>query len=298
MDKLAGIIRAMENANPHATMTSYNVIAAIKLANGQIFSGANFEFLRGNNSEAIHAEESAITSAANSIQGPVKIGRLYLAGKNFPTPCGPCRDLLLPLMDATAKISISETPTGLIDRAKVKIMTLGDLTPAEFEKIKKPELNPKINPQAILSRSQAFFSNAKRAAIAVTNSNKVLIGTSRETATLKPATAIASLISNIYLKVNFKQNEKIETVYYFGNDLAAPCYSERQDLFELRQLQEKEFDVIMMSLGREDAMQATTEEMLPHAFSINTFGENDKLLAWTDQIQETSRHWRIPDYTY
>jgi cytidine deaminase len=114
----------------HAPYSNFNVGAALRTADGQVYSGANVE--NGSYPEGWCAETSAIAHmVAASPPGP---GRTIAAvsvvadriGGRLTTPCGGCRQRLSEFASADTPVHVSD-PTGA-----TQTFAMRDLLPAAF----------------------------------------------------------------------------------------------------------------------------------------------------------------------
>jgi cytidine deaminase len=107
-------------ANAHVPYSEYRVGAALRTADGTVFTGCNIE--NANYSNSIHAEELAVGKAVE--RGHREFDRLAVASseRDGVTPCGMCRQTLVEFCDDDLAVVCDEGDTTSEYR-------LGDLLP-------------------------------------------------------------------------------------------------------------------------------------------------------------------------
>jgi cytidine deaminase len=102
--------------------SDYRVGAALRTADGTVFTGSNIE--NANYSNSLHAEEVAIADAIT--QGHREFDRLAVASgaRDGVTPCGMCRQTLAEFCDDDLRVICDEGGEAVSE------YTLGELLPA------------------------------------------------------------------------------------------------------------------------------------------------------------------------
>ncbi|MFC6614571.1 cytidine deaminase [Halopenitus salinus] len=111
---------ALEHA--HVPYSEYAVGAALRAADGTVYTGCNLE--NANYSNSLHAEEVAIAKAVTG--GHESFDRLAVASdaRDGVTPCGMCRQTLVEFCEPDLEIVCDEGD------GKSTSYTLGELLPA------------------------------------------------------------------------------------------------------------------------------------------------------------------------
>jgi len=120
MDDLIAAARdALRDA--HVPYSEYRVGAALRTADGTVYTGCNIE--NANYSNSLHAEEVAVAEAVKN--GHREFDRIAVASgvRDGVTPCGMCRQTLAEFADADLVVVCDE---GDADASEY---TLGELLP-------------------------------------------------------------------------------------------------------------------------------------------------------------------------
>ena len=124
MDELIAAARRMQDRS-YAPYSAYAVGAAIRTADGTVYTGCNIE--NANFSNSLHAEEVALASALKDGQRDFTAIAVSTAERDSATPCGMCRQTLSEFSDGSL--------TVLCDAGdSVITYTLGELLPESFSK--------------------------------------------------------------------------------------------------------------------------------------------------------------------
>ena len=112
-------------AEAYVPYSEYPVGAALRTADGTVFTGSNIE--NANYSNSLHAEDVAIGSAVHA--GHTDFDRLAVstAARDGQTPCGKCRQTLSEFCDETFVV-VCEGEDGPVE------YRLGDLLPTTITK--------------------------------------------------------------------------------------------------------------------------------------------------------------------
>jgi cytidine deaminase len=109
---------AVENA--YAPYSEYFVGAAIRTADGRVFTGCNVE--NSNYSNSLHAEEVALGEAVKRGHREFEAIAVSSAARDGVTPCGMCRQTLAEFCDDSFRV--------YVDRGDaIGEYTLGELLP-------------------------------------------------------------------------------------------------------------------------------------------------------------------------
>lgn len=112
--------------NAYAPYSNFQVGAAVEMADGSVFGGANVE--NAAYPQTICAERSAIVSAvAAGKGGKATLKRVYVVADPMATPCGGCRSVMGEFGTHDTEIIIA-TPQG-----EERVFTLKELLPVSFE---------------------------------------------------------------------------------------------------------------------------------------------------------------------
>ena len=111
-------------ANAHVPYSEYRVGAALRVADGSVYTGCNIE--NANYSNSLHAEEVAVAKAVTS--GHDAFDRLAVSSgvRDGVTPCGMCRQTLAEFADGDLVIVCDEGGDATSE------YTLGELLPASI----------------------------------------------------------------------------------------------------------------------------------------------------------------------
>ena len=111
-------------ANAHVPYSEYRVGAALRAADGSVYTGCNIE--NANYSNSLHAEEVAVAKAVTS--GHDAFDRLAVSSgvRDGVTPCGMCRQTLAEFADGNLVIVCDEGGDAASE------YTLGELLPASI----------------------------------------------------------------------------------------------------------------------------------------------------------------------
>ncbi|MFB6165403.1 MAG: cytidine deaminase [Haloarculaceae archaeon] len=120
MDALIARAREAQQA-AYVPYSEYRVGAALRTADGTVFTGCNIE--NANYSNSIHAEELALGEAVE--RGHREFARLAVSSseRDGVTPCGMCRQTLAEFCDADFEIVCDEGD------GETTTYTLGELLP-------------------------------------------------------------------------------------------------------------------------------------------------------------------------
>jgi homotetrameric cytidine deaminase len=112
--------------NAYAPYSKFRVGAALRLANGQVVTGANVE--NASYGLTICAERSALVRAVAEFGPEIRVAAVAVAnlnGKPSP-PCGACRQMLAEFVEPDA-------PVRFPGADGVRTMTFSEVLPAGFE---------------------------------------------------------------------------------------------------------------------------------------------------------------------
>jgi len=120
MDSLIVAARGVLD-DAHVPYSEYRVGAAVRTADGTVYTGCNIEV--ANYSNSLHAEEVAVAEAVKN--GHREFDRLAVtsAARDGVTPCGMCRQTLTEFADDDLPIICDE------DDGEMSEYTLGELLP-------------------------------------------------------------------------------------------------------------------------------------------------------------------------
>lgn len=104
----------------YAPYSEYSVGAAIRTADGTVYTGGNIEIV--NYSNTIHAEEVALMKAVDAGERAFEAIAISTKTRSGDTPCGMCLQTLTEFCDPDLQI-LSETVSGHEE------MRLGDVLP-------------------------------------------------------------------------------------------------------------------------------------------------------------------------
>ncbi len=110
-------------ANAYAPYSRFAVGAAVEMADGTIYNGANVENVAS--PQGLCAERSAIVAAVSA--GHRQVRRIYVVAEPAASPCGGCRSVIAEFGDADTEIIVAN-PQGQECRFR-----LADLLPHAFE---------------------------------------------------------------------------------------------------------------------------------------------------------------------
>jgi cytidine deaminase len=112
--------------NSYAPYSKFRVGAALRLAGGQIVTGANVENV--SYGLTICAERSALVSAISEFGPEIRIGAVAVANLNgvASPPCGACRQVL-------AEFALPDAPVVFPVSGGMHTMAFSDLLPMGFE---------------------------------------------------------------------------------------------------------------------------------------------------------------------
>jgi len=125
---------ALEDA--YVPYSEYRVGAALKTADGSVYTGCNIE--NANYSNSLHAEEVAIASAVRD--GHREFDRIAVSSgaKDGVTPCGMCRQTLAEFADADLAVVCDEgdgeTATYALGELLPNTISLETLSAAERQR--------------------------------------------------------------------------------------------------------------------------------------------------------------------
>jgi cytidine deaminase len=110
----------------HAPYSKFRVGAAVRMSNGDVFSGANIE--NASYGLAICAERTAIFSAV--LSGARQLEAVTVCSDSSPpaSPCGACRQVLLEFSPDPAKVTV----TAINASGERRSWTLAQLLPDGF----------------------------------------------------------------------------------------------------------------------------------------------------------------------
>ncbi|MFB6084748.1 MAG: cytidine deaminase [Halorientalis sp.] len=105
MEELVERARAAQD-DAHVPYSEYRVGAALRTADGTVFTGCNVE--NANYSNSLHAEELAVGKAVEA--GHREFDRLAVSSseRDGVTPCGMCRQTLVEFCDADLAVVCDE----------------------------------------------------------------------------------------------------------------------------------------------------------------------------------------------
>ena len=118
-DLLAAAREALDSA--YVPYSEYRVGAALRTAEGAVFTGANLE--NANYSNSLHAEEVALSGARMAGHDAFDAVAVTSGERDGVTPCGMCRQTLAEFCDAEFRVLCDEGEA-------VAAYTLGELLPA------------------------------------------------------------------------------------------------------------------------------------------------------------------------
>jgi cytidine deaminase len=118
-DLLGTAREATERA--YVPYSEYQVGAALRTAEGAVFTGANLE--NANYSNSLHAEEVALSRARMAGHDAYEAVAVTSSERDGVTPCGMCRQTLAEFCGAEFRVLCDEGET-------VAAYTLGELLPA------------------------------------------------------------------------------------------------------------------------------------------------------------------------
>ena len=128
-DKLREVaLAARENA--YVPYSNFPVGAAVEMADGSIFGGANVENVAF--PQTVCAERSAIVSAVSA--GHRQIRRVYVVAEPMGAPCGGCRSVIAEFATPDTEVTLSD-PQG-----NERHYRISDLLPHAFEMQKDLQL--------------------------------------------------------------------------------------------------------------------------------------------------------------
>ncbi|WEL17968.1 Cytidine deaminase [Halorhabdus sp. SVX81] len=104
----------------YAPYSAYRVGAALRTADGTVFTGCNIE--NANYSNSVHAEELAISKAVEAGHREFESIAVTSSKRDGVTPCGMCRQTLTEFCDEGLQIVCDEDDA-------VAAYTLGELLP-------------------------------------------------------------------------------------------------------------------------------------------------------------------------
>lgn len=110
-------------ADAYVPYSGYAVGAALRTADGSVYTGCNVE--NANYSNSLHAEEVAIGAAAADGHRSFDAIAVASDARDGVTPCGMCRQTLAELCDGSLPVYCDEGET-------VATYTLGELLPASI----------------------------------------------------------------------------------------------------------------------------------------------------------------------
>ena len=123
MDELIEAARRVRE-NAHAPYSRYKVGAAVRMASGRVFVGANVE--NASYGLALCAERSAIAAAIAAGETRLAAVAVITASSPPAAPCGMCRQVL-------AEFGDDDLPVALVnDKGERSDTTLGALLPHAF----------------------------------------------------------------------------------------------------------------------------------------------------------------------
>lgn len=112
---------ALERA--YAPYSKYEVGAAVRTADGAVFTGCNIEVANYTNTQ--HAEEVAVAAAVASGHREFEAIAVTTAADDGATPCGMCRQTLAEFDDGSLRVLVDD-PDGPTE------YTLAELLPHAF----------------------------------------------------------------------------------------------------------------------------------------------------------------------
>jgi cytidine deaminase len=114
------------HTNAYAPYSNFHVGAAVEMADGSVFGGANVE--NAAYPQSICAERSAIVSAVTAGKGGKgTLKRVYVVADPMPTPCGGCRSVIGEFGTHDTEIIVSNT------EGQERVFILKQLLPFSFE---------------------------------------------------------------------------------------------------------------------------------------------------------------------
>lgn len=114
------------HANAYAPYSHFHVGAAVEMADGSVFGGANVE--NAAYPQTICAERSAIVSAvAAGKGGKGTLKKVYVVADPMATPCGGCRSVMGEFGSHDTEIILANT------QGQERVFTLKELLPFSFE---------------------------------------------------------------------------------------------------------------------------------------------------------------------
>ena len=114
-------------ANAYCPYSNFAVGAAVRTADGRIFTGANVE--NASYGLTICAERNAISAAVNAGMRPGELAAIALAaaGEKPATPCGACRQVIAEFADSDTVV-ISVVP----ETELMRVWRIAELLPEVF----------------------------------------------------------------------------------------------------------------------------------------------------------------------
>ena len=123
---------ATASQQAYAPYSHFHVGAAVRCADGSIFTGSNVE--NASYGLTVCAERIAIFKAVSEGHRDLTALAVTAASDTIPYPCGACRQVMAEFMPAHAPIQIASHAT----RHAPLRLTLGDLLPHAFEHSTEP----------------------------------------------------------------------------------------------------------------------------------------------------------------
>ncbi len=123
-DLLAAAARALARA--HAPYSRYRVGAAVRAADGAVYTGVNVE--NASYGLTVCAERHAVAAAVAAGATRLTAAAVVADGDAEPFPCGACRQVLAEFMDDAAPVAVAR----LGDPGGARHTTLGALLPHAF----------------------------------------------------------------------------------------------------------------------------------------------------------------------